>query len=155
MKKEKHLFYLKAQTMKKIFVTAIACIAIGLAANAQCEGTTKWTCSKQTFLDDSGNIVREKDEAATVTASDKKVMIKPEGNDDFMEGDVTDYKCNWSEPGKNGKTVFKSEVTDNTGKLRHATITIEGKDGKITILLEAEEESNKILLAVEKYEPVK
>ena len=155
-KMKKHLFInLKAQTMKKLFALTVVFMSIGLASNAQCDGTTKWTCNKQTFIDASGNTVMEKDEMATVTSSDKAVTIKPEGNDDFMEGNVSDYKCNWSEPGKNGKPVFKSEVTDNSGKIRHATITIEAKDGKITILLEAEEESNKILLTVEKYEAVK
>ncbi|QEC67568.1 hypothetical protein FRZ67_09790 [Panacibacter ginsenosidivorans] len=141
--------------MKKFFVLIIAFIATGLVSKAQCEGATKWTCTKMKVVDASGNTVHEKEENVIVEVGSKNIEVTPEDQQDHMTGAVSDYKCQWPEPGKNGKTIVKGEVTDAGGKLRHATITIEGINGKITITLEAPEETTKIVLDVKSYEAVK
>ena len=130
-------------------------MVIGLVSKAQCDGVTKWTCTKMKIVDASGNTVQEKDENVIVLAGSKNIDVAPEDQQDHMTGVVSDYICQWTEPGKNGKTIVKSDVTDAGGKLRHATITIEGINGKITITLEAPEETTKIVLDVKSYEVVK
>lgn len=70
-----------------------------------------------------------------------------------MTGNVTEYVCDWKDE-KNGKLSFKSALTDAEGKLRHATITIEETDGKITALLKAEEEPTEIKLTIDSFEEV-
>ena len=141
--------------MKKILVLTIALMATCLIGKAQCNGTTKWTSVKSKFIDSSGNVVNEREEAVTVQANNKTITVVASKDEDRMDGDVSDYVCNWKEPGKNGKTIIKSVLTEKNGKQRHATITIEGIDGKISILLQAEEEANKILLDISSYEEVK
>jgi hypothetical protein len=141
--------------MKNFFVLTVAFMSIGLLSKAQCDGVTKWKCTKMKIIDGSGNVKNEKDENVTVIAGNKNINVTPEDAPDEMEGTVSEYTCNWTVPGKNGKTIIKSDLTDKQGKLRHATITIEAVDGKITITLEAEEEPTKILLEVASYEEVK
>jgi hypothetical protein len=46
-------------------------------------------------------------------------------------------------------------VTDKSGDVRHATFTIETKDGKTTIMVEAGEEQTKIRLAIDSSEVMK
>jgi hypothetical protein len=141
--------------MKKLFVFTIAFFAITIISKAQCDGVTKWNCTKMKIIDESGNTVHEKDEHVTVEVSSKNISVTPEDDPDKMNGTVSDYTCKWTEPGKNGKTVLKSELLSNDGKSRHATVTIEAANGKITITLEATEESTKIVLEVADYAVVK
>lgn len=141
--------------MKKFFVLTIAFITVAIISKAQCDGITKWSCTKMKIIDESGNTVHEKDEHVTLEISNKNISVTPEDDPDKMNGAVSDYTCNWPEPGKNGKTILKSELTSNDGKLRHATVTIEAVNGKITITLEATEEPTKIVLEVAEYAAVK
>jgi hypothetical protein len=141
--------------MKKLFVLTLAFMLIGLLSKAQCDGVTKWTCTKMKIVDASGNTVQAKDENVIVVVGNKNIEVTPQDQEDQMTGAVSDYTCQWPEPGKNGKTVVKGDVTDAGGKLRHATITIEGIKGNITITLEAPEETTKIVLEVKSYEAVK
>ena len=142
--------------MKKVLTVAAACFVLSMAAKAQqCEKTIKWTTTKSEFIDTSGNVQRSKDEVVTVTVNSKTVAITmhgPEG-EEGMKGDVSDYACNWKDD-KNGKTVFKSIVTDTQGTERHATVTIESVNGQATILLRAEEEPQSIKLTVASVEEI-
>jgi len=140
--------------MKKFFVLTLVFVAISLLSKAQCDGITKWTCTKMKILDNSGNVKNEKDEHVIIEAGNNKIIVSPADGDHKMEGIVTEYTCKWPEEGKNGKTIIKSQLTDKE-KVRNATITIEAVNGKITITLEAPEETTKILLEVEDYETVK
>lgn len=141
--------------MKKLFALTFSLLLFSVISKAQCDGTTKWNCTKMKIVDQSGNLIKEKDENVVVEVSSKNINVTPEDSQDHMTGNVSDYSCKWTEPGKNGKTILKGEVTDNGGKLRHATITIEGVNGRITITLEAPEETTKIILDVKDFEKVK
>lgn len=136
--------------MKKVLTVAAACFVLGMAAKAQqCNKTIKWTTGKSEFIDGSGNVQRSKDEAVEVVVNSKKIDITMQGpqGGEGMKGDVSDYACNWNDD-KNGKTVFKSTLTDTQGTVRHATVTIESVNGLATILLAAEEEPQSIKLTV-------
>lgn len=142
--------------MKKV-LTVAACFVLGMAAKAQqCDKTIKWTTAKSEFIDGSGNVQRSKDEAVEVVVNAKTVDITMDGpqGEEGMKGDVSDYACTWKDD-KNGKTVFKSTLTDTQGTVRHATITIESVNGQATILLTAEEEPQSIKLTVASSEEVK
>jgi hypothetical protein len=140
--------------MKKLLVITTVFLLAGTISKAQCDGVTKWNCTKMKIVDESGNVMKEKDESITVQVSNKNINVSTEDASHNMEGPVTDFTCKWAEAGKNGKTIIKSDLTDSE-KLRHATVTIEAVDGKITITLEAPEETTKIVLEVKDYEAVK
>ncbi len=138
--------------MKKISVLTIAFLAFGFVSKAQCDKKTKWTASKLEMVDTSGD-VRTRDGGVTVTTGDGKISVIAENGEEEMNGNVTDYICEWQDK-NHGKMSFKSELTDKEGRLRHATVTIESKDGKTIILLEAEEEQTKLRLPVDAFETV-
>lgn len=142
--------------MKKITLLVSVIMATTFTAKAQCDKTIKWTCSKQEFLDTLGNFRNERDEAVEVITTPKKISVmRHESEDQTLEGDITDYSCNWKDK-QNGKITFKSLLVDSKeNKTRHATITIEAVNGKTSILLRAEEEETVIKLDVDSYEEVK
>ena len=140
--------------MKKLLVITTVLLLAGTVSKAQCDGTTKWTCTKMKIVDASGNVVQEKEDNIVVLVSNKNISVTPGDDSHKMEGPVTEFNCTWSAPGKTGKTILKSDLQD-AEKLRHATVTIEAVDGKMTITFEAQEETTKIVLDVKDFENVK
>ncbi|OOQ59216.1 hypothetical protein [Mucilaginibacter pedocola] len=55
-----------------------------------------------------------------------------------MTGTIKSYDCTWTTPYKEGKTVVTTQFTDG-GKTLNATVTIEGKAGKVTATMQAQE----------------
>ena len=73
-----------------------------------------------------------------------------------MQGMIDSFTCEWKTPFKEGKTVIKTSITNPQGQTFSLTITIEGKEGKITFLAEmAEMPDQKIRIVVEKFEEKK
>jgi hypothetical protein len=139
--------------MRKFFVLAAAFVSIASAVNAQCDSKTKFTASKADFIKSNGD-TEIRQQTVVVIADKQHVDVVIAGGEDELKGDVTDYVCSFTDA--NNSTInFKSEVTDKGGDVRHASFTIETKDGKTTILLEAKEEETRIRLSVDSSEPVK
>jgi len=63
--------------MKKVFVLVVAFVATGLFAKAQCDGVTKWNCTKMKIVDQSGNVVNEKEDNIVVLVSNKNITVTP------------------------------------------------------------------------------
>ena len=139
--------------MRKIFVLAATSLAIVSAVNAQCDATTKFTASKADFIKPNGD-TNSRLQKVVVTADKQHVDVIIADGEDELKGDVTDYVCNFANA-NNGTISFKSEVTDKGGDVRHASFTIETKDGKIIIQVEAKEEETKIRFSVDSKEAVK
>jgi len=143
--------------MKKITVLVSAFMAIAVIVKAQCDKAIKWTSSKSEFLDTAGNLQQAREERVEVTTTPQKIsiIIHDDSQEKQMEGDVSNYTCNWKDK-QNGKTTFNSLLVDtDENKTRHALITIEALDGKTTILLRAEEEATVIRLNIDSSEEVK
>ena len=138
--------------MRKIFVLAAAFISIVSAVNAQCDAKTKFTASKANFIKSNGD-TETRQQTVVLTADKQNVDVLIAGGQDELKGSVTDYVCNFTDA-NNGTMSFKSEVTDKGGDVRHASFTVETKDGKTTILLEAKEEETRIRLSVDSTETV-
>ena len=136
--------------MKKVTTLAIIFLLAGVAVKAQCDKKTKWTASKMEMIDTAGN-VQSRDGIITVITGDGKILVTAE--DEELSGTITDYICKWQDK-NNGSMSFKSELTDKQGILRHATITIEAKEGNTVILLDAKEEQTKIRLPVNDYQEI-
>ncbi len=139
--------------MRKIFALATAFIFIASAVSAQCDSKTKFTASKADFIKSNGD-VETRPQTVVVTVDKQHVDVLIADGQDELKGDVTDYVCNFTDI-NNGTISFKSEVTDKGGDVRHASFTIETKDGKTMILVEAKEEDTKIRLTIDSSEIVK
>ena len=81
------------------------------------------------------------------------MTITPGGEENKMSGPVKSVVCNWKTAFKEGKTVIKAILTDRSGDAKDVTITIEGKDGKVTLLAEVDEmPDHKIKVTLDKFE---
>ncbi|GAB3895412.1 hypothetical protein GCM10028803_11920 [Larkinella knui] len=75
----------------------------------------------------------------TVEIGKSGIVIIPGNVDQKMTGPIESATCAWSEPYKEGKTVLKALISEPAGGQMHATVTVEGKGGKVTLLMEVAE----------------
>ena len=139
--------------MKKLITFTIALFAIGYVANAQCTGKVSWNAAKADMLDKDGNFMGSLPGKVLVQTSQTQILMRhdEQGRDD-LTGAVTDLKCEWKEPFKNGKISFRTTLEDASGDLKPSSVTIEAVDGKITITVTADDkEKGKIRISVDSY----
>lgn len=121
--------------MKTITLTLCLLLAGGAACFAQCGKTVVLNSSKTEHLDASGAVQRTDDETATIMLT--KTELNVSVNDEHkITGKITSETCDWKVPFKEGKTVIKATASNDQGEERNVTVTIEGKDGKVTLLFE-------------------
>ncbi|MGY4538486.1 hypothetical protein ACVW0P_002906 [Mucilaginibacter sp. UYNi724] len=143
--------------MKKIFnlkttiLASLMVIAGSATTFAQCDKKVTFTASTSTYLNDKGAVEKTKNEETIVTLDNKEVNITTGGRPE-LAGVVKTYTCNWVNSFKTGKSVISTVMVDGGSEL-HAIITIEGKDGKVTLTFEAAEmPGKKIVLIADKFE---
>jgi hypothetical protein len=148
-------FIFKKYSMKKFFLTLLLAGTGSLIALAQCEKKSIVSSSKTEYLDVNGELQRSVDETSTVEFDNKEIFIQA-GPNTTMQGSISSITCEWKTPFKEGKTVLKAAVTDPQGQTVNLTISIEGKDGKISFMAEiAERPDMKVRLVVDKFEEKK
>ncbi|WP_428329013.1 hypothetical protein [Mucilaginibacter sp.] len=127
--------------MKKIILTLSLLVAIGTVSFAQCDKNVELISSKTDHLDASGTVQRTVDESAKIDLT--KTTIDIAINDEKkMHGTITSSKCDWKVPFKEGKSIITATMTNPNGDEKNVSITIEGKDGKLTLFFDMEEEPN-------------
>ncbi|MES2063993.1 MAG: hypothetical protein V4456_18870 [Bacteroidota bacterium] len=142
---------MKTKFTLKTIILSLLLMAAGGTAFAQCDKTATFSAATTNYLNDKGVVERTKDEETVVTLNKKSINITTGGNHE-LTGAVKTYTCNWATPYKTGKTVITTLITDG-GRDMNATVTIEGKDGKVTLTFEAIEMPNKkIQLLADKFE---
>lgn len=140
----------------KLIITTLLLLAAGSTITmAQCDKKISLMSSKTQHLDGKGNLLESVDEKTTVEFNKSAItvnIVNDNGNEK-MTGTVKSDSCNWKVPFKEGKTKMNITLTHDNGDSRDFTVTIEGKDGKVTLLAEsAEEPDQKIKLDIEKFE---
>jgi hypothetical protein len=138
--------------MKTITIILSLLIAGGAVSYAQCSKKFTITTSKTEHLDNNGNVTRTDDEKAVVVIGKKDLNITV--NDEHkMTGTIKSDSCNWPVAYKEGKTVIKAALSNENGEDKNVTITITGKNGKVTLLFEIEgEPDDRIRVAADKFE---
>ena len=127
----------------------------GAAGFAQCDKDVVLTCSKTEYLNAEGAVQRTVEEECVIKVSKSEVTIAPSGHAK-MTGSVTSTACEWKQPFKVGKTTLATTFKNENGDTSNATITIEGKDGKITCLMKDKEKPDRIIrTTVNKFEEQK
>lgn len=85
----------------------------------------------------------------------KSAICIADGNNPVLTGSLDNVSCIWNEAFAKGKTIIDTTLTDARGTHKEATITFEGADGTITILLEDKGNPGLITrLVVERHEEV-
>ncbi len=122
----------------KTMTLAFALMVAGCTMSfAQCEKNLILTSSKTEHMNADGVVQRTDDETAKIELSKSAVNVSV--NDEHkISGTIKSQTCDWKVPFKEGKTVIKAAVSNDQGEERNVTITIEGKDGKVTLLFEME-----------------
>lgn len=144
--------------MKKVLFLLMLLTILGIVFSyAQCGKKQLITSAKTDYLDANGNLQRSVDENTTIEYDKSNITITiDQGDSKVMSGPVKLDSCNWTVPYKDGKSIVKAVVSDARGDAKNLTITIEGKDGKLTFLAEVEERPDmKIRLTIDKFEEKK
>jgi hypothetical protein len=136
--------------MKRLILAATL-VSVGILGYGQCEKKVLLTSSKTQHLAADSSVERTDDETTLIEFDKSNISISP--GEEHMTGTIKSYACNWPTPYKVGKTKLKVTLTNPQGESKDATITIEGKDGKISFLAELDDQPDKkIRLVVEKFE---
>ncbi|MBD2703516.1 hypothetical protein IC229_22920 [Spirosoma sp. BT702] len=125
-----------------IFLIALLLSKLTLSFG-QCDKDVTLTSSKTEYLDGSGTVHRTDDEESTIAINKTQITITPGNPDRKMVGTIQSTTCNWPTAYQEGKTVIKVVFQGPSDAPRHATMTIEGKAGKITFLMEIDEMPDK------------
>jgi hypothetical protein len=124
--------------MKTVTLAFSLMLAGSLACFAQCDKTLIINSSKTQHLDAKGVVQHTDDETAVIELTKTALIVSVNG-EQKISGKIISETCDWKVPFKEGKTVIKAAVThDQDGQQRNVTVTIEGKDGKVTLLFEME-----------------
>lgn len=123
--------------MKNIVFVTFLLLACGSSGFAQCDTKVILTSSTTEYLD-SNNVVEQSVPEKTIIKIDKSTISITPG-DHEMKGAIKENTCNWTVPYKEGRSVIKSAITDQGGDIRNATLNVEGKNGKVILLVEIEE----------------
>ena len=133
-----------------IFVLALA---TGTGVYAQCGKKSVFTATKTDYLDINNTLQQTIDEKSTIEITSSEVTITPGSADRKMTGTIVSETCNWKVAYKEGKSIIKSTFVKDGNQAMNVTITIEGKDGKVSFLMEiAERPDRKIRVFADKFE---
>lgn len=144
--------------MKTILITLFLLAAVSAMSFAQCDKKVSLVSSKTEHFDANGNLKHADDEKTVVefNQSDITVTITHDGGDEKLAGKIKSNICTWQVPFKVGKTLLNVTLSKDDGQSRDFAITVEGKDGKLTLLAESPDEpDDKIRLPLDKFEEVK
>jgi hypothetical protein len=142
--------------MQNIILALVLVLFTSVASFAQCDKKIKWQAAKAELINENGDVEDTKEGGILITTDKKNVLLEMvENPGNKLEGTVTESTCEWKEAFKNGKTTLKATLLERDGETSTGTITIEGKDGKLTITVEIEKmNGKKIRINVDKHEVI-
>jgi Cu/Ag efflux protein CusF len=140
--------------MKTLIFTALFFVVSSNGGLAQCGKKTILLSSQTEYLDATGTVQRVDQEKSIVEINSADITIIPGDEQRRMTGKIKSDTCSWKIPFKEGKTIIKALFVREGGQeTMNATVTIEGKDGKINLLFEVEERPDrKIRIVADKFE---
>lgn len=109
-------------------------LTISIEVSAQCGKNMVFQSSKTEYLDGSYTVQRTVDENTVIEISKTGITIKPGDNE--MSGTVKTDSCDWKTAWKEGKMIMSGTIVDQRGEGKEVKITLEGKEGKISFMVE-------------------
>ncbi|MBB6113014.1 hypothetical protein [Mucilaginibacter lappiensis] len=143
--------------MKSTIIALLLLLAGSTVCLAQCDKKLRLVTSKTEHLDASGNLERTEDEQTVIEIIDKKISVNIENGKQTLTGTIKSNTCNWTTPFKEGKSVINTTISDEDGNgEKEYTLTIEGKDGKVTLTAESPQmPDHKLRFVLDKFEEKK
>src|SRR5690348_1232918 len=119
------------------FILILAIVLLtSIAGEAQCGKKITWRATHEELIDSSGNVLDRKEDTVLLVTSKDSIHLKKIGDKrEAIQGALEESTCEWKEAFKNGKSYYKTkfEISTNEDKSTStATVTLVGKDGKIT-----------------------
>lgn len=133
--------------MQKMIIALSLLLFAQTESFAQCEKKLILTSSFTEYLNSNGELERTEEEKSVIEINKSKITITPGSEENKMDGTITSDSCKWTIPFKEGKTIIKAIFSRN-GQTLNSTITIEGKEGKVILLMEAVEMPDKKIRVV-------
>ena len=143
--------------MKSTLLTLFLLAAGSAVSFAQCDKNLRLTASKTEHLDSSNNLERTADEQTVIEITKSNISVLIEDGKQTLTGVIKSNVCDWKTPFKEGKTVINTTLSNENGDgEKDYTLTIEGKDGKLTLIAESVQMPDKKLrLPLDKFEEKK
>jgi len=139
--------------MKKITLLLLGLVAAAASSFAQCDTKTLITSSQTEYFGPDG---KSETKPEKVVIELTKTHIKVTHENDELNGDIKEMKCDWPQAFKNGKTNFRTTLFEDNGDSRNVNITIEAKDGKTTVMVEfIGAQDRKLRLTADQFEVIK
>ena len=139
----KHQPFRRHHTRASLFYFAPLLFSV-ITGFGECGKDVVLASSKTEYLNVEGAVQRTVEEDCVMKVGKSAVTISPSGHDK-MTGSITSTACEWKQPFKEGKTTLEARFKDEKGEESNVTITIEGKDGKITCLMKEKEKPDRII----------
>src|SRR4051812_14761450 len=112
--------------MKSLGFIIILAIAFSYCGFAQCDTKIMLTSSTTEYLDSNNVVERSEPEKTVIKIGKSTLSITP--GDHEMKGTIRENSCKWTVPYKEGRSIIKSTITDQSGDVKNATLNLEGKD---------------------------
>ena len=144
--------------MRSILITLVLLVAGSTISLAQCDQKVTLTSSKTQHLDEKGQLKHADDEKVVIELSktDIVVTINHDGDEHKLSGKVVSATCDWKVPFKEGSTKLQVSLSNDNGESRGYTMTITGKDGKVTFIGDSKDEPDDVIkLDIDKFEEKK
>ena len=142
--------------MKNIIFILFLLLICGTFSFAQCNKKVTLLSSTTEYLNGNNELQRSETEKTTIKIDKSALTISPGNEEHVMDGTIKSDSCHWKVPYKEGKTIIKALLTDKSGDTKNATITIEGKGGKVTLVMEVQEmPDRKIRVPIDTFEETK
>lgn len=136
--------------MKKIFLTITLLAALNVACLAQCDKTVVLNSSKTDHINPSGAVMHTDAEDVIIEISKAEVNITVNG-DPKIKAAIKSNTCNWKVPFQEGSTVIHG-VAQRDGKDMPVTLTLEGKNGKVTLIFQMDEmPDDRVKVGIDKF----
>lgn len=141
--------------MKKRIVLLFITIAIGTYCYSQCDKKIILAATGAEILNDQNDVkIKDTERVTTIKYDSKAIEVITEYNTRY--GAIDSIYCNWKIPFKEGYTYIRGTLSFENGDQWVIKLTINGKDGKLTLLADLEHpEANKMRFVLNKFEESK
>lgn len=141
--------------MKQKIVFLLISIAISTLCYSQCDKKIVLSATGVEVLDDKNEVkMKDTERVTTINYDSKLIEVITEYNTRY--GTIDSIYCNWKIPFKEGNTYIRGKLSFENGEQWVIKLTINGKDGKITLLADMEHpDANKMLFVLNKFEESK
>lgn len=141
--------------MKQKILFLFITIAIGISCYSQCDKKNILSSTGAEILDEQNKVkIKDTLRLTTIKYDSKTIEIITENN--TLYGTIDSIYCNWKIPFKEGNTYIRGTLNYENGDRWVTKMTINGKDGKLTLQVDIEHpEANRMLFVLDKFEESK